>query len=918
MWARARMAGRTSVFRAAIMLVVLAMLGLGGLACHQPQQTAQSHDLIGAPAAAPTWSTATPFGQAPMEMAKASSASPSPVVTPAKVRSSMQAWNPIQGGMAANSPDHPLAILSKSDRAAVRQSLSPMESDSCEKIMPAVASGVPTKMSGERASDEIISPLKTEAAPVVADHEPVLGDTVTVRDLPPGGQMAPARNETNPFEEQFEEELAKRSAGAYAKEWQDARDPGQTPPSTLVPSGPVIDTGVVESAPPASGTPSFRDYTAQAGSGPPDTDMAAGLSYIITDYNSYFRIFNKAGTKQGSDVSFYTFFSGGSTPNCGDLSNNVCDPQMVYDDQNDRFVFTCLAVTSTTSYICIAATQTGDPRGTWNKYEISPYATTLADYPHTAIGEDAIFIGTNNFTMAGVYQNSAIVAVQKTNLYAGTALTPRSSTLGTGPYNPRPVVRRGYNQGQYPPPGQAQYFAVNNSANAATIWQWPQPTFTSNPAIIGGGWTDANPGTATNPAEAAYTNLAIDALATKIMDAEIRWPKLWFVRTGLNGSSRDVIRWAEVNMTTGAPVTVQSGTLGATNAHLWMPDCTIDKNNSMAMVFTQAGVTPTIFVGSYITGHDSAGTPTPTGTMEAIQTSKAGLGVYTGVTQSGRYRWGDYLGCQIDPNGCDIWINGMYSDKSLGTSNKEATWVQKWSFADCVPGCTRLAVMDSLAYQCHRSVTATITDTAGTGSCPAVNPSNAVYHSTTGADYPPRFRGRRRTSPSPPRRRTSSAPPTATTSGSPSPVTTAQPIPRRTPRSAARLNVCTTSVDPLTGGCDGDPYMDRNETLNVNVAMTNSEGFDLPSGFTGRSGGGPRPPRRQHHHRERHGVLGRHRRRGAAPTPAGKPFQIRYTGSGTRPDPVLLQGPEHPRHGRLLDGVQFLFLHRIRQHERAY
>ncbi len=725
-----------------------------------------------------------------------------------------------------------------------------------------------------------VEPLVAQAPPEpgAVDHPPVAGDTVKVSDLPSGGPMTPTQAATNPFEEQFEEELARRSEGVFVSQWQDASDPSQTPPSTLVPTGPVIFSPITtnpDSTPPAGSTPSFRDYTAVTGSGPPDTDMAAGLSYIVTDYNSFFRIYDKTGVKQGGDVAFTTFFGGGATPNCANTLNNVCDPQMVYDDQNDRFVFTCIAVTSSTSYICVAASQTGDPRGTWNKYEIQPYASTLADYPHTAIGEDAIFIGTNNFSWpAGSFLNSAIVAVNKANLYAGAALTTRSYNMAATVYNPRPVVRRGFLQGQYPPAGKPHYFAVNDALNAATIWQWPQPTFTSNPSVIAG-WSLAYPGNAVNPSEAAYTNLAIDSLATKIMDAEIRWPKLWFVRTGVNASTRDIINWAEVDMTNATPATVQSGNLGATNNHLWMPDCTIDKNNSMALVFTQAGVTPTVLVQSSVTGHDSGGaTPTPAGQMEAIQTSKLGEVVYTGVTQNGRYRWGDYLGCQIDPNGCDIWVNGMYS-ANLGTANKEATWVQKWSFADCTPGATRLANMSGLTYQCHKTVTASIIDTGGT-------PTNAVYHTTTGGNYPATITGG-------PTNYNVSGATTDQLGGADGDdvwvtFTGSDALTYSSPHSKidCSLNVCVASVEPLSVGCDGDIYADRGETLNVVVHMKNSEGFDLPTGFQADLVVDPAHP--DANITIVNGTASWDAlTAGQDAKPSGAPFQIRYTGAGAGP-----------------------------------
>jgi len=775
-------------------LALVAVLGLALVACHKKEGAEQS-SVVAAPAAQAPEQVA-PVAAAPVASAPKVAASPRPVLAVGKV--------PPPAGHREGLIERKPLVAIEPERSAMTLAAGALP-DGDSKAAPTAARG--------------------PQEPTVIDLPPVVGDTVTVADLPAGEPLQTPQMETNSGEEEFAEARGKRYEGIHVEQWQDAADPSQTPPSTLVPMGaPAVDESgpSPDAAPPVNQGTGFKDYIAQAGSGPPDTDLAVGTSYIITDYNSYFKIWDKATSPPTlkSTTNFSTFFSGGTTTNCGNAANNICDPQMVYDDQNNRFVFTCLAVTASQAYICVAASQTADPRGTWNKYELQPYSGYLPDYPHTAIGEDAIFVGSNNFTWpAGAFYQSAILAINKANLYAGAALTTRVSTLGANPYNPRPVVRRGYNQGQYPPAGTPHYFMVGDASDNATVWSWPQPTFSSNPAQVGS-WSLAYPGNATNPNNPAYTNLGIDALAYKIMDAEIRWPKIWFVRTGL--ATNDVINWAEVNMTTGTPVTVQSGNLGQTNAQLWMPDCTIDKNNSMAMVFTMAGVTPTILVGSYMTGHDSAGTPTGTGLMEAIQTSKVGEVVYTGVqnTAGTAYRWGDYLGCQIDPNGCDIWVNGMYSATS-GTTNKEATWVQQWRFADCVAGATRLASLDKGFYYCVDSISATITDTAGA-------PTNAVYHCSGGATVPGVISG---TGPT--------YTVTPTTIAALSGVDTNTVWLSFTGSDAASYSsptalidctskVCVYRVDPITGGCDNDEYPDLGEVVNVNVALANYESYNLP------------------------------------------------------------------------------------------
>jgi hypothetical protein len=757
------------------------------------------------------------------------------------------------------------------ERAAARE---PM------RLVPVVAAGagpapsVPAGVSaravegGEQEAQGGSESSSAPPSPDVFDLPPIDAQTVRVWDLPEETVVPGPVALTNEVGEEFEELLQKRFEGTSVppSQVQDG-EAFETPKSTLLGSE-NTETAPVNGAPPA-----FVDFVNSGTGEPPDPDMAAGLSYIVTDYNSFFRIYDKSGVKQGVDYGFTSFWSG--LTNCGSASSSVCDPQMVYDDENDRFVFTALAVNGSNSYICLAATQSGDPRGTWNRYEILPAAGNVYDYPHTAVGEDAIFVSTNLFSGGTTYSGTTLLAIQKSSAYAGTAITPRVATLGTGstgPYTNRPAVRRGYNQGQYPPSGKPHYFfSTNNADNTTIIVQWPQPTFTSSPAQVAG-WSDASPGNPVQPADASYISggVGLDPLGSKVMDAELRWPYAWFTRTGGSGGY-DVIRWAEVDLSAATPTTIQSGTYGLTNNHLFLPDCTVDKNNSFAVVMTRASATGPVYVGAYITGHDSAGgSPTPTGQLEALQAEKAGEGVYVGYNQSGRVRWGDYQGCQIDPNGCDIWTVGEFSQSNSNTY-KDATYVTKFSFASCTPGATRLATLNKAIYQCHQTVGATITDTGGA-------PSNAIYHSTSGGPYPAAISG---------------GPTTYTVST----VTTDQlgavdgddiwltftgsdaaSYSSAHSKLSCGINVCVSSVDPLTGGCDNDAYMDQGETLNVFVHMKNNAAYGLPTGFYADLVVDPSYP-------DSNVTIVNGTAEWAALTsgddeiPAGKTFQVRYTGA---------------------------------------
>ena len=71
------------------------------------------------------------------------------------------------------------------------------------------------------------------------------------------------------------------------------------------------------------------------------------------------------------------------------------DPDVVYDTVNDRFV---LGIDGNGTDFCVAATQTGDPTGAWNRYGFpTNIKGAFFDFPHMGVGEEAIFMGSNQF-----------------------------------------------------------------------------------------------------------------------------------------------------------------------------------------------------------------------------------------------------------------------------------------------------------------------------------------------------------------------------------------------------------------------------------------------------------------------------------------------------------------------------------------
>ena len=106
---------------------------------------------------------------------------------------------------------------------------------------------------------------------------------------------------------------------------------------------------------------------------------------------------------------------------------NVCDPNVLYDPAQDRFIFFAQECSgaSANSYLLIGFSKTNDPTQGWWTYKISGHliANTWFDYPKTAISTNELYIAGNCFDDLGNYAESILYQIQKNNGYSGASLS---------------------------------------------------------------------------------------------------------------------------------------------------------------------------------------------------------------------------------------------------------------------------------------------------------------------------------------------------------------------------------------------------------------------------------------------------------------------------------------------------------------
>src|SRR5438309_1860497 len=183
------------------------------------------------------------------------------------------------------------------------------------------------------------------------------------------------------------------------------QSPGPGGPSTLA-----ISAG--------TGFDGINNAESACGCLPPDGAVAAGPNHLVAAVNTAFKVWNKSGTLLAGPTSLSTLFSS----NSGCLAT-VSDPFAEYDSAAGRFVLGALTyVSSGTSAICVAVSRTGDPTGNWFVYAftVTP-ANDLLDFPHIAIGSDAIFLSGNQYPHNNTFTAARVYAYNKAQMYAGQA-----------------------------------------------------------------------------------------------------------------------------------------------------------------------------------------------------------------------------------------------------------------------------------------------------------------------------------------------------------------------------------------------------------------------------------------------------------------------------------------------------------------
>ncbi|MGB0431465.1 MAG: T9SS type A sorting domain-containing protein [Bacteroidia bacterium] len=161
----------------------------------------------------------------------------------------------------------------------------------------------------------------------------------------------------------------------------------------------------------------FNGYT------PPDNAMAVSNNgYIVSSINSNVYYYDT----DGSILGFTTFLKL-SRDYFDNLSEDLFDPRVLYDQDNNRFIMVILnGHTPEESEVLIFFSQTENPMDGWYGYTIKgdvDDADEWLDYPNISVNKNHLYVSGNMFSSSDRFSQSAIIKIEKSNGFEGKSIS---------------------------------------------------------------------------------------------------------------------------------------------------------------------------------------------------------------------------------------------------------------------------------------------------------------------------------------------------------------------------------------------------------------------------------------------------------------------------------------------------------------
>jgi hypothetical protein len=404
------------------------------------------------------------------------------------------------------------------------------------------------------------------------------------------------------------------------------------------------------------GTNFLGSQLSESGFIPPDCIGDVGPTQILVAANGRLKVFSKSGTIGPLNSSTDNFFN--SVRN----GSGTSDPHIRYDRLSQRWFIVIINLANRNNRVLIAVSSgsiiTSNSSFTFYFFQqnlVSPTGDNnrFADYPTLGVDANALYIGTNNFTIAGSFTSLTGFVVRKTSLTGGGPIVVsafRNLSLFTpqGVDNDDPAATVGY------------FIGVNVSVfNQIDILMISDPGGTPS---ISGTFNITVPTTRfPEDVPALGTSTKLDALDDRLFAAHIRKNKLTGVQSlwtahnievnssgvGSTTGNRTASRWYEFRNIYTTPTLNQAGTLfdpAVSNPQFfWIPSVAMNGQGHMALSCSRAGVGRRAEI--VLAGRLSSD---PLGSTQTFTLGQSSSTAYD-ITVTNPQRWGDYSQTVVDP-----------------------------------------------------------------------------------------------------------------------------------------------------------------------------------------------------------------------------------------------------------------------------
>jgi IPT/TIG domain-containing protein len=396
---------------------------------------------------------------------------------------------------------------------------------------------------------------------------------------------------------------------------------------------------------------------------PPDTQLAAGTTYLVEADNSALSIWTKSGLLvESADLNVFFLEPSGY---------HFSDPRILYDTESGRWFLSGLGITATNdSQVYIAVSTTSDPTGSWNVYLVASMTGVLGDQPMTGVNTDKVVISWNDYTgslpATAPFTGQETWVLQKSDLVSGVGL----HASGFAP----DMTRVRIVPAQSLTATTTEWLSYNNS-DCAAICNTGTPTvgvvaINGTPLMGNVTWTETDPalGATTVPPDPRQpSGVPVvqdndDRFISAVWQAGLLWVSgtEGCVPSG-DSTTRSCMKLVAISTGGVSPIVAQDINAGQPGFDLYYPAVTLNSSGDLFIGYSESS--STMFPSALAV--DSLA-PSPT-TFENPVTLASGLNSYLAAPTN---RWGDYSAAAPDPtNPADVWVTAEYQASSTNTGN---------------------------------------------------------------------------------------------------------------------------------------------------------------------------------------------------------------------------------------------------------